>query len=85
MSAPVANLLALAASLAALAVMVQGVLDLSATLGVDVVAEGIEREDQCRLLTAMGCAWGQGWLFDRALPAEDLERRHLRARTPSVP
>jgi EAL domain-containing protein (putative c-di-GMP-specific phosphodiesterase class I) len=46
--------------------------DLGRSLGRQVVAEGIEREDQRRALLAMGCAAGQGHLFSRPLPIDEL-------------
>jgi diguanylate cyclase len=52
-----------AAIVAAVASMAQG-------LGVDVVAEGVETEEQARLLEALGCRYAQGFLFARPLPAE---------------
>ncbi len=40
-------------------------------LGLEVVAEGIETEEQCALLTAAGCDFGQGYFFSRALRPDD--------------
>jgi EAL domain-containing protein (putative c-di-GMP-specific phosphodiesterase class I) len=34
----------------------------------EVIAEGVETEDQFRLLTEKGCDGVQGYLFSRALP-----------------
>lgn len=42
-------------------------------LGLATVAEGVEREDQAAFLRAEGCAYGQGYLFGRPLPAEALQ------------
>jgi EAL domain-containing protein (putative c-di-GMP-specific phosphodiesterase class I) len=39
-------------------------------LGLDVVGEGIETENQRSRLTALGCRTGQGFLFSRPVPAE---------------
>jgi EAL domain-containing protein (putative c-di-GMP-specific phosphodiesterase class I) len=41
---------------------------LAHSLGMDVVAEGIETDDVSRKLLELGCNFGQGWLFGR--PAE---------------
>jgi PAS domain S-box-containing protein len=50
------------------AVLVQLVVDAAHTLGLRVVAEGVEQVDQAEQLVAMGCDAGQGWLFGRPSP-----------------
>jgi diguanylate cyclase (GGDEF)-like protein/PAS domain S-box-containing protein len=45
------------------------IVDLGRTLRLATVAEGIERHAQVQALRAMGCAFGQGYLFGRAMPA----------------
>jgi EAL domain-containing protein (putative c-di-GMP-specific phosphodiesterase class I) len=40
---------------------------LCAEMGIDVVCEGIETEEQRRSLLAMGAKYGQGWLFGRPM------------------
>jgi diguanylate cyclase (GGDEF)-like protein len=45
------------------------ILDLGANLGLQVVAEGIEREDQATVLRALGCEMGQGYHYARPLDA----------------
>jgi EAL domain-containing protein (putative c-di-GMP-specific phosphodiesterase class I) len=47
---------------------------LGATLGLDVVAEGIERPDQLEALRALGCKTGQGYLIGRPMDAEATTR-----------
>ncbi len=51
--------------------LVETVLLLACTLGVDVIAEGIETRLQRDHLTRMGCRWGQGYLFSRPLERAD--------------
>jgi EAL domain-containing protein (putative c-di-GMP-specific phosphodiesterase class I) len=41
------------------------------TLRLDVVAEGVESEDQLRFLKALNCDYAQGLLFGRAMAADD--------------
>ncbi len=54
--------------------LVQTILTLGETLGLDVVAEGIEREDQRDRLLELGCRLGQGFLFGHPMDADALER-----------
>ena len=43
------------------------IVDLAAALGLQTVAEGIERESQRRVLAELGCEIGQGFHFCRPL------------------
>ncbi len=52
--------------------LVRGIIQLAATLQLDVVAEGIETEQHRGLLAAGGCAYGQGYLFSRPIPEADV-------------
>ncbi|MDQ1599333.1 MAG: hypothetical protein QOD68_807 [Actinomycetota bacterium] len=53
--------------------LVQTIVRLGESLRLDTVAEGIETTAQCEALTAMGCIFGQGYLFSRPLPPEDID------------
>lgn len=46
-------------------------------LGMQVIAEGVETEEQRDLLIAAGCNYAQGYLFSKPVPAEDLEKLFL--------
>ena len=41
-------------------------------LGLTVVAEGVERADQRDALLLLGCQLGQGWLFGRPVPSDQM-------------
>ena len=43
--------------------IVRSIIDLGRSLGLAVVAEGVETEAQRTLLAGMGCPIGQGYLF----------------------
>ncbi|WP_137221959.1 EAL domain-containing protein [Shewanella sp. MEBiC00475] len=48
-------------------------------LGMKVIAEGVETENQRRLLTLVGCDYAQGYLFSHALCRDDFEQQYLMA------
>lgn len=54
------------------ATLVRAVIALAHTLGLPVVAEGVETEGQLRFLRQHHCEVFQGWLYSKALPAEAL-------------
>ncbi|WP_189893904.1 aminotransferase class I/II-fold pyridoxal phosphate-dependent enzyme [Streptomyces xantholiticus] len=53
--------------------LVDGIVRIADTLGLQVIAEGIEELAQRDLLTAMGCRFGQGYLFARPMTADQAE------------
>ncbi|MBK9155348.1 MAG: PAS domain S-box protein [Chloracidobacterium sp.] len=55
------------------AAIVKTILMLGENLGIEVVAEGIETEQQLRSLRELGCRFGQGYLFSRPVSADDAE------------
>ncbi len=52
--------------------IVMSVLGLCQKLKLETVAEGIETAEQAALLAAKGCTEGQGYLFARPMPAEEV-------------
>ena len=54
------------------ALIVASVINLARSLGLQVVAEGVETEDQLGFLTSQGCTIAQGYLFSRPRDAVDL-------------
>jgi EAL domain-containing protein (putative c-di-GMP-specific phosphodiesterase class I) len=55
--------------------LVRMIIDLCHTLGVEVLAEGVESSEQVALLRNMACDLGQGNHFAEPLPGEDLAQR----------
>ncbi|MEJ2644461.1 MAG: EAL domain-containing protein [Gammaproteobacteria bacterium] len=54
------------------ALIVEAIVGLARSLKLRVTAEGVERDAQARLLTRLGCDEGQGYLYCRPGPAEQL-------------
>jgi EAL domain-containing protein (putative c-di-GMP-specific phosphodiesterase class I) len=54
--------------------LVASIVDIGRTLGIKVVAEGVETMEQARILGDIGCDFLQGYAFARPMPAEDLEQ-----------
>jgi diguanylate cyclase (GGDEF)-like protein/PAS domain S-box-containing protein len=51
--------------------IIRAVVAMADSLGMSTTAEGVENEEECRLITQMGCKKIQGWLFGRPMPAPD--------------
>jgi EAL domain-containing protein (putative c-di-GMP-specific phosphodiesterase class I) len=54
--------------------LVRSMIALGHDLGHKVVAEGVETQEVCEILTAMGCDEAQGYWFTRPLPASEFEQ-----------
>lgn len=54
--------------------IVKSVIVMAHELGLQVIAEGIETDEQRELLSAAGCDYAQGFLFSKAVTAESFER-----------
>jgi EAL domain-containing protein (putative c-di-GMP-specific phosphodiesterase class I) len=54
--------------------LITSIVELARTLGLDVVAEGVETEEQRLALRELDCAQAQGYLFARPEPAEQCGR-----------
>ena len=64
------------------ALIVQTIIGMAQSLGIDVIAEGVETDAQRAFLEKHGCTLCQGYLFSRPVPIEALEQ-YLRARAVS--
>jgi predicted signal transduction protein with EAL and GGDEF domain len=56
--------------------VVKAIMTLADSLGLDVVAEGVETEEQADLLRSLGCEYGQGYLFAPPLRPEEVVERY---------
>jgi diguanylate cyclase (GGDEF)-like protein/PAS domain S-box-containing protein len=63
--------------------LVSAIITLAHSLKLNVVAEGVETEEQSRLLRLLDCDEYQGFLFSKPVPSELFEARYL-APTPAV-
>jgi diguanylate cyclase (GGDEF)-like protein/PAS domain S-box-containing protein len=55
--------------------IIRSILSLARGLDIEVIAEGIETEEECKLLRSLGCVYGQGFLFARPMSGDDIESR----------
>lgn len=53
--------------------IIRTIIALAKTLKLDIIAEGIETQDQLEQLKELGCDFGQGYLFSRPVPASFVE------------
>ncbi|MBC7416050.1 MAG: EAL domain-containing protein, partial [Herminiimonas sp.] len=58
--------------------LVSTIVNLAHSLRLNVVAEGVETEEQRGLLRELNCDQMQGFLFSRPIPCEEFESRYLR-------
>ena len=49
-------------------------ISMSQDIGLDIVAEGVETNDQATFLSECGCDAAQGFLYSRPVPADEFDR-----------
>lgn len=62
--------------------LVSTIINLAHSMNLKVVAEGVENEEQARLLRLLACDEMQGFLFSKSVPAEIFETRFLASLAP---
>jgi len=55
--------------------IVEGAISIAKSIGLNVVAEGIDTPEQAHVLQSLGCDRGQGYLFGKPLDAATFEQR----------
>jgi diguanylate cyclase (GGDEF)-like protein/PAS domain S-box-containing protein len=66
------------------ALIVQTIIGMAHSLGIDVIAEGVETEAQRAFLERHGCTLWQGYLFSRPVPLEHFEQLMAQQSGPAV-
>ena len=61
-------------------VILSSVINMARQLGIAVITEGVETEEQIQMLTGMGCEMFQGFYFSRPVPVEKFEEMYLSGR-----
>ena len=54
--------------------IIKAVIQLSKSLNLNVIAEGVETEEQCKFLIENGCTIGQGFLLAKPMPFDQLKK-----------
>ena len=57
--------------------IVRTIIALSQSLGIKVIAEGIESQDEVEVLNQLGCHQGQGYLFSKPLKSDEFFRVYI--------
>ena len=55
-------------------IIIQTIIKMGQTLGLEVIAEGVETDEQRRMLQQYGCENFQGYLFGRPVPVDEFEQ-----------
>jgi len=58
--------------------IVRAMITMCRGLGIGVIAEGVETQEQLEILRKLQCDEYQGYLFSRPVPAEEIRRRYLK-------
>ena len=59
--------------------IIRGVLGLARSIGISVIAEGIETREQAECLASMGCQYCQGYYFERPVEPAIIALRYFSA------
>lgn len=59
-------------------IVLRNIIIMAKELGINVIAEGVERPDQTKLLDSVGCYLVQGFLYDNPMPEQDFQKRLIK-------
>ena len=57
-------------------IILESITGMAISLGMDVISEGVETEEQLNLVKAMGCRYFQGYYFSRPIPVSEFETKY---------
>ncbi len=57
--------------------MVEGIINMAKTLGMDTIAEGVEDEKQLSILRELNCDKLQGYIWGKPVPKDDFEKMYI--------
>ena len=57
--------------------LIKDIVQICDSYGIDCIAEGVESEEQIDTLLEIGCICGQGYYYDKPLPAEEFTNKYL--------
>ncbi len=58
--------------------VIEGVIKLAHSIGMNLVAEGVEDEKQVEFLRGLKCETAQGYYYSRPIPAQEFEEKYLK-------
>lgn len=58
--------------------LVSAILSMARSMNLDVIAEGVETEEQKQCLEEMGCYKIQGYLYSKPMSASDIEKKYIK-------
>ncbi|WP_029231124.1 putative bifunctional diguanylate cyclase/phosphodiesterase [Butyrivibrio sp. VCB2006] len=59
-------------------IVLRNIIHMAEDLGIKVLTEGVERQEQVELLKSVGCHYVQGFLYDNPMPEHDFQKRLIK-------